>query len=469
VVDELVRDAPDLLAEAFGTAFGEDEGVALLVLVRPGRDALAISRALASRDDPRVRVLAHWGYPWHQRAQLLAGADAYVSARRGGGWDPLAAEALACGKALVATDFGSQGALARAHGMAVAARRGADPRAQGLAWAEPERDALVAALRATHARHASESPAVAAERADAYARANDIEASADRLAQCITGLAGLPLPATPPAPHRPMSLPRKPSGQLVVLGMHRSGTSGVAGLLARMGAHAGPPDDLLVGPDNPKGHYESARLHMACVRRLAAAGGDWREPPRDAPAAAVDAFRREVGALVTAFDARRPWLLKEPRLCLLARELLPLLTRPLFVHVVRDPRAVAASLVARDGLEPGAALALWEHYTRAAFEASRGWPRLVVDYDALLADPVAVARTLHAELERFGIEGLVPASDDAVRAWIEPNPRGSRAVPAIAMTPAQQALQAAIADRSVLDDDPPTGTDEARPARAGAG
>ena len=224
-----------------------------------------------------------------------------------------------------------------------------------------------------------------------------------------------------------------------------------------MGAHAGPAHDLLAGPDNPKGHYESARLHMACVRRLAAAGGDWKQPPRDAPPAAIDAFRREAGALIAEFDAQRPWLVKEPRLCLLARELLPLLTRPVFVHVVREPRAVAASLVARDGLDPDAALALWEHYTRAAFEASRGWPRLVVDYDALVADPLAVARALHADLARLGVEGLGLPTDAEVLAWIEPNPRTATPAPKIVPTAAQQALQSAIADRSILHEPAPVG------------
>ncbi|RYD16215.1 MAG: glycosyltransferase [Lysobacteraceae bacterium] len=468
VVDELARDAPELLIEAFRAAFGADDHVVLLLLVRPGRDASAIARTLAPRRDPRVRMLAHWAYPWHQRAQLLCAADAYVSVRRGGGWDPFAAEALACGRTLVATDFGSQGALARDHGFAVAARRATDART-GLAWAEPERDALVAALRAAHTQHRTEPLAVLVERADAFARSHDVEASADQLAQRITALAGLPQRMPPPRAHRPAHLQRTPSGELVVLGMHRSGTSGVAGLLARMGVHAGPAEDLLVGPDNPKGHYESARLHMACVRRLEAAGGDWKSPPAHAVPVAVDAFRREAGGVIGQLDMQRPWLLKEPRLCLLARELLPLLTRPLFVHVVRDPRAVAASLVARDGLAPETALALWEHYTRAAFEASRGWPRVLVDYDTLLADPTGATRTLHAELVRLGVDGVALPPDEAVRAWIQPNPRSAPPMPGIALTPAQQALQAAIADRSVLDDDAASASGHARSARARAG
>jgi GT2 family glycosyltransferase len=468
VVDELARDAPERLVEAFRAAFGDDDEVVLLVLVRPGRDASAIAEMLALHRDPRVRVLAHWAYPWHQRAQLLCSADAYVSVRRGGGWDPLAAEALACGRTLVATGFGSQGALAREHGFAVATRPATDART-GLAWAEPERDALVAALRAARARHHAEPAQAIAERARVFAQSHDIEASADQLAQRITELAALPAPARPPRAHRPVHLQRKPSGQLVVLGMHRSGTSGVAGLLARMGVHAGPAQDLLVGPDNPKGHYESARLHMACVRRLEAAGGDWKAPPAAAIAAAVDAFRREAGDVIADLDAQRPWLLKEPRLCLLARELLPLLTRPLFVHVVRDPRAVAASLVARDGLAPEAALALWERYTRAAFEASRGWPRVLVDYDALLADPVGATRALHAELVRIGVDGVELPADEVVRAWIEPNPRSAPPMPGMALTVAQQALQAAIVDRSLLGDDAPPASERARSTHARAG
>jgi len=464
IVEDFARDAPERLVQAFRAAFDRnDEAPVLLIQVRPGRDAVAIESSLrnACADDERIRVLSGWGYPWYQRAQLLAGADAYVSARRGGGWDPFAAEALACGKILLATDFGSQAALVREHGFAIAAEGAVDARS-GMRWAEPAFDALVAQLRHVHA-HRDALRVQATARADVFACANDIEASADRLAELVGDLAGLAPPRPAPPPHRPLDLARAPSGQVVVLGMHRSGTSSVAGLLARMGVAVGPERDLLVGPDNPKGHYESARLHMACVRRLAAAGGDWRSPPCTTPAAAIDAFRREVGALVDEFDAQRPWLIKDPRLCLLARELLPLLTRPLFVHVVRDPLAVAASLVARDGLTPTEALALWERYTRAAFAASLGWPRVVVDYDALCAEPLVATRALHDQLHALGLEGVRMPSPDAVREWIDAPSRPRRAHDA-ELSAAQHALRDAIADRSILlatsrDDEPRTSRD----------
>ncbi len=449
VVEDGGRDAPDVLVRAFLEAFGADPAVELLLYLRPGsgtarnRDALAPLVAA----HPNIGVLDGWAFPWHQRAQLLASIGAYVSARRTGAWDPLTAEALACGKALVATDFGSTGALARTHGLAVAcADLVEDARQPGACWAEPDGAALAAQLLAAWEAR-TDADAVAC--AQAFAAAHDIEDSADVLFAHVARL-GRFSDARPPVPaHAPVRLARPASGQIVVLGMHRSGTSSVAGLLARMGAHVGPEDDLLVGPDNPRGHYESGRLHGACLRRMAAAGGDWMHPPTASPPAAIDAFRREVAALLDGFESHRPWLIKEPRLCLLARELLPLLTRPVFVIVVRAPQAVARSLATRDGMQPDAALALWAHYNREAFAASRGWPRLLVDYDALLADPLASMRQLLAGLRAFGVEGLAALPEADLRRWIDaPTPSPAPTVAGLAAD--QAALWAAIRDGSLL-------------------
>jgi hypothetical protein len=234
--------------------------------------------------------------------------------------------------------------------------------------------------------------------------------------------------------------------------MHRSGTSSVAGLLARMGVWPGERDALLAGPDNPRGHYELAELHSACLRRLAAAGGDWKHPPNDAPPEAIDAFRRETAAILDTLEPHRPWLIKEPRLCLVVRELLPLLTRPVFVHVVRDPLDVAASLAARDAMSTADALALWERYTREAFAATRGWLRVIVDYDALIADSYGAASRLHDELAALGVDGVELPSRETIDEWIESDARrGSRDPHEDSiLAPSQHALLDAIADRRVL-------------------
>jgi GT2 family glycosyltransferase len=470
VAAELARDAPERLVAAFRRAFATDAAVRLLIHIQPGRDAAAIAAALAPlwAADARIRVLDRWGFPWHQRAQLLAAADAYVCARRGGGWHAMAAEAIACGKILVATDFGSQAELVRAHGFAVAVERLVDDPAQpGLRWAESDEGALSAQLREVFERRAELVPRARAQAA-VFARTCDIDVSADRLFDVLARVGALAPPRVAPTPHAPARQGQPGSGQIVVLGMHRSGTSSIAGLLARMGVWPGPEEDLLVGPDNPKGHYESGPLHGTCLRRLAAAGGDWQQPPTVAPPAAIDAFRREVASVLDVLDARRPWLIKEPRLCLIARELLPLLTRPVFVHVVRDPHEVADSLAARNGLGRAHAFALWEQYTRAAFAASRGQLRLLVDYADLLADPVALANRLHAELHAFGIEGLLALDPAVVREWAAPPTRRARSEARDELDPAQRALWAAIKDRSILDDDALQPGGDAREANAAA-
>ena len=192
---------------------------------------------------------------------------------------------------------------------------------------------------------------------------------------------------------------------------------------------------------------------LAC--RLAAAGGDWKRPPSTAPSAAIDAFRRAAASVLDTLDARRPWFIKEPRLCLVARELLPLLTRPVFVHVVRDPFEVADSLAARDRLDRTQALALWETYTRAAFAASRGWPRVLVDYADLVADPIGTSVRLHASLAGFGVAGLSVPDEATITGWIEPalHRQHNRSARTDVLTDTQRELLAAIGDGRILDPD----------------
>ena len=458
IAEELARDAPDVLIDAFMRTFAVDEPVELLVQLSPRRDDAMtehLSAQIEQSRGARVQLLTGWGFPYHERAQLLAAADAYVTVRRGGGWDPHAADALALGRILVAGDFGSQAELARAHGHLVesTARRD-DPAHSGCRWAEPDAEALGARLRDIFDRRDGYL-ADARTKAAAFAAAHDIETGADRLLDEIAQGGTLAPRVTAPKVHRPADSARPASGQIVVLGMHRSGTSSVAGLLARMGAWPGEDSALLIGPDNPRGHYELAELHSVCLRRLASAGGDWKHPPTHAPDAAIDAFRSEAAAVLDTLDLRRPWFIKEPRLCLLARELLPVLTRPVFVHVVRDPLEVADSLAVRDRLGRADALVLWERYTRAAFAATRGWPRVIVEYAELIADPCAVALRLHADLVALGIEGLLAPDPVAIAAWIEPGLRRQRGDDAdhSVLTAAQRELFAAIEDRSVLDRD----------------
>ena len=64
---------------------------------------------------------------------------------------------------------------------------------------------------------------------------------------------------------------------VLVLGMHRSGTSAVAGALVRAGWTV--PGTAIRNWDNPRGHFESTALIRLNEEVLAASGGHWLAAP----------------------------------------------------------------------------------------------------------------------------------------------------------------------------------------------
>ena len=96
------------------------------------------------------------------------------------------------------------------------------------------------------------------------------------------------------------------------------------------------------------------------------------------------------------------------------------------------------------------ALALWEHYTREALAASDGWPCVLIDYDALRSNPIAVTRKLHSELSALGIAHLKMPSDAAIREWVEPNAQPSTPT-AITLSTSQHALLESIRSGRILE------------------
>jgi hypothetical protein len=227
-----------------------------------------------------------------------------------------------------------------------------------------------------------------------------------------------------PGNERKVGADPAPPACVAVVGMHRSGTSATAGLLVGLGL-AGPRADDLVpaNQSNERGHWESESVHMTNVRVLAALGGDTYAPPPPpsgwADDARFDPLRSEAAQWFASTYDGRPVVLKDPRLCLtfpLWRTALPGRLATLFV--LRDPLEVARSLQARDELPIVLGLALWDRYVRAAALSLRGSPTLVVDYAAMLADPVKWTDVVCGYLEDQGVR-LAPGARDAQSAFLE--------------------------------------------------
>jgi hypothetical protein len=238
------------------------------------------------------------------------------------------------------------------------------------------------------------------------------------------------------------------SGRIVVLGMHRSGTSCVGELLAAMGAYFGPSEMGTGGNiENPHGLFERRDLRRLCHFILQQARAEWWATSRfssDRLPADTGARMAEMIAPIRAdLDAHEPWFVKEPRLCILLPMLRAQFGPVVGVCVWRDPLEVAQSLHTRDAMPIEFGIALWERYVRASFAA--GVPCAMVSYNRLVAEPEAVTRKLLDDLTALGVTGLRMPTPTQLAQAIDPNLRRSAPrADASMLSPSQRRLLAAL-------------------------
>ncbi|HEY2737921.1 MAG TPA: sulfotransferase, partial [Thermoanaerobaculia bacterium] len=213
--------------------------------------------------------------------------------------------------------------------------------------------------------------------------------------------------------------------QVVVLGMHRSGTSAVTRVLNLMGCWAGPEGAFAPADEaNPTGYWEHRDVWTLDEAVLQALGATWCQT-NGFDLARLDAesrarFAERVRDFAAAMDRSGPWVIKDPRLCLLFPLWRPALERPVCILVHRDPLPVARSLESRDGLPILHGIALWELYNREALAATRGLPRILVSYRDLLEAPLATARRLYAQMLPFAGERLHLPDERELSSFVQP-------------------------------------------------
>jgi hypothetical protein len=201
-----------------------------------------------------------------------------------------------------------------------------------------------------------------------------------------------------------------PRAWVLVVGMHRSGTSAATGVLHGLGLSL--PADLMLDRDDNEAHNESVSLTDANDNFLGLLGGSWDAPPDLPPdwEHGTD-FRglMAVAARVAATAFPRPGVAvwKDPRNCLLlpywAQVIAPIAG---VVLPWRAPLAVARSLATRDGIPIEQGLDLWCRYNEAALANSQGHDVLVLNYDAMVEDPQALTSITAAWLEKV-LPGIV--------------------------------------------------------------
>jgi hypothetical protein len=193
-----------------------------------------------------------------------------------------------------------------------------------------------------------------------------------------------------------------------VLGMHRSGTSLLTRGLQAVGIELG--ENLLppVPGDNDKGYFEDQRLHDLDNELLEQLGRTWCSlhlpPERITSTPELEEAGREFLRSKAAEGV--PFGLKDPRLCLLLpwwlERCAELELKPGYVLALRHPLSVAKSVckpgTARGDVAVVKALWLWYLHLVCALQNSENGPRVVVDYDMMVDEPLVQLQRIQRAL-----------------------------------------------------------------------
>lgn len=194
---------------------------------------------------------------------------------------------------------------------------------------------------------------------------------------------------------------------LVVIGMHRSGTSASTGALQCVGVQLGRK--LYSGHKdvNARGYFEHSDIADTNEEVLLRLGSSWDDvlikPDEWWLKEELHPFAAKMRRYIRRdFSGSPLWAVKDPRVCRLLPWWLDIFAAealtPHFIFVVRSPEDVYHSLKRRDGFSRDKSFMLWLLHYLEAERDSRGSPRVFTSFDQLLENPGAELRRIEAQL-----------------------------------------------------------------------
>ena len=211
---------------------------------------------------------------------------------------------------------------------------------------------------------------------------------------------------------------------IFVMGMHRSGTSALTGVLQLMGCRLG---EKLMGPwqgDNPKGFFENVKVFRQNEHFLKECGSSWCDPCFYGADWVLSRADKEYeanlkGLLKKEIESHTLSAIKDPRLCIL----LPVWQKALMetgigvkcVFAVRSPMEVAKSLQKRDRFSLEHGLLLWMNYMLTAELLTRGLPRVFLSFEHLIEDSENAIATIAKKLDIFFPRSWGDAKNDVLK------------------------------------------------------
>src|SRR5271169_3341551 len=202
---------------------------------------------------------------------------------------------------------------------------------------------------------------------------------------------------------------RESSDVVIVLGMHRSGTSAVAGTLVKLGG--GSPKHLMVAnAGNARGYFESVAFMQFHDELLASAGSRWHDwrllnPGWYSSPVAAEYRRRAKELFEAEFSGAALPVIKDPRICRFAPFWLEVLREmqktARIVIPIRSPLEVAQSLQKQQGVPLSEGLLLWLRHNLDAEVQSRAEARSIFTFDEFQSDWRGVCDKISTDTNLF--------------------------------------------------------------------
>jgi len=221
------------------------------------------------------------------------------------------------------------------------------------------------------------------------------------------------------------------SRAICILGMHRSGTSAMAGVLNALGGYSGKDEELLPSNRfNRKGYFERFDVialnetilcenainnipflsECDCFRvKMTLDGfgwifGAWTIINSDLIASkqSIKQIMSIIARIHNTAPQDRPWFLKDPRLALTLPQWQHYLGKSAAIIMIRNPMDITRSLFEREKIIPSISYNLWILYTYSAIASSRNIPSIIIDYDQLIDSSKQTIETIVDFLNSLG-------------------------------------------------------------------
>ncbi|MCT7583998.1 hypothetical protein N5U55_07725 [Aliarcobacter butzleri] len=211
---------------------------------------------------------------------------------------------------------------------------------------------------------------------------------------------------------------------ILVLGMHRSGTSALTGLLSLLDVYLGS-ELMKANFANEKGYFENNILYRINEKLLAQINSSWEDVfYNEEKLEHIKEIEELTLALHSEFEYANIFAIKDPRLAFLFpvyKKVLEDLNIDIKIILpYRNPIEVANSLKKRNDMSLEKGMLLWAYHFLLAEKFSREYDRVFVSFDELMSDTSKVVEEISSKLS-LDLESKYQQNQKEIDQFLEPS------------------------------------------------